>query len=71
MKLAPEAVADAWPHYRLRVTLDQSLLALLEDGSRWAIRNRYVERAEVPNYLNFVHTGSLAAVRAEAVTVIR
>jgi len=71
MKLAPEAVADAWPHYRLRVTLDQSLLALLEDGSRWAIRNRYVERAEVPNYLNFVHTGSLAAVRVEAVTVIR
>jgi NitT/TauT family transport system substrate-binding protein len=71
MKLAPEAVVASWSHYQLRLSLDQRFLTLLEDGSRWAIRNRYVDRADLPNYLDIIHAGILSAVRSEAVTIIR
>jgi len=64
-------VSAVWPDYQLQVRLDQELLTLLEDESRWAIRNGYVDRAEVPNYLGFIHPDALAAVKPAAVTIIR
>ena len=64
-------VSAAWPNYQLQVKLDQGLLALLEDQSRWAIKNGYVDRTEVPNYLDFIYPDALAAVEPDAVTIIR
>jgi NitT/TauT family transport system substrate-binding protein len=65
------AVSAAWPNYRLQVKLDQGLLTLLEDQSRWAIKNGYVDKTEVPNYLNFIYPDALAAVKPDVVTIIR
>ncbi len=65
------AVSAAWSNYRLQVKLDQGLLTLLEDQSRWAIKNGYVDKTEVPNYLGFIYPDALAAVKPAALTIIR
>lgn len=66
------AVLDAlWPGYNLRVKLEQWLVTLLEDQSRWAIKNGYVDKTAVPNFLDFIYLDALAAVKPDAVTIIR
>lgn len=63
-------VSAAWPDYQFQVKLDQELLTLLEDQSRWAIKNRYVATTDIPNYLDFIYPDALAAVRPAAMTII-
>jgi NitT/TauT family transport system substrate-binding protein len=53
------------------VALNQSLIILLEDQARWAIKRRLVEAREVPNFLELISADALATVRPEAVSVIR
>jgi len=53
------------------VVLNQSLIILLEDQARWAIKRGIVEAGEVPNFLEFIHADALAAVQPDAVSVIR
>lgn len=64
-------VSAAWRDYQLQVKLDQGLLNLLEDQSRWAIKNGYVDKSEVPNYLSFIYPDALTAVKPAALTIIR
>lgn len=67
----PEEVAQIWNDSDFSVSLSQSLLISLEDQSRWAIRYGLVRATKVPNYLYFIDTETLAAVRRSAVTMIR
>lgn len=60
-----------WDRYNFEVSLKQSLLLTLEDESRWAIRNKFVDKKSVPNYLNIIYVEGLHAVKPEAVTIIR
>lgn len=69
--MEPTQLNDAWPGIYYRVVLQQSLLVLMEDQARWAIRNRYVERQTIPNYLNFIYRDALDAVNPGAVSIIR
>ena len=64
-------LASDWTESELKVSLDQSLLLTLEDEARWAIKNKFTDKTEVPNYLNFIYQDGLKAVKAEAVTIIR
>ena len=66
-----ESVVSTWAKTRLRVGLDQSLLTLLEDEGRWAIRNKLIDGQKVPNYLNFLYLEGLGKIKPDAVTVIR
>jgi NitT/TauT family transport system substrate-binding protein len=66
-----ESVIKSWAKTRFRVRLDQSLLTLLEDEGRWAIRNRMVAGQKIPNYLNFLYLDGLEKIKPDAVTVIR
>ncbi len=52
------------------VRMSQTLLVILDDQARWAIRNHYTRKTEVPNYLNLLYTKGLEAVDPYAVTVI-
>jgi NitT/TauT family transport system substrate-binding protein len=69
--IAPVVIRRLWVDLDLRVRLPQSLLLSLEDEARWALGAKLVEAAGMPNYLHFVDVNPLAALRAEAVTVIR
>jgi len=65
-----ETVLNTWTKTQFAVRLDQSLLTLLEDEGRWAIRNRLVEGQKIPNYLNFLYVDGLSKIKPDAVSVI-
>ncbi len=70
MKADPVKLKAAWPTYRFRVTLDQSLLLALEDETRWAIKNKLTDRTEPVNYLHHIYLDAMNAVSPATVTVI-
>lgn len=64
-------VDEIWDSMDSRVTLDQSLLVNLEDQTRWAKKNRLTDRAEMPNYLDFIYFDGLQTVKPDSVSIIR
>lgn len=69
--ISPAEIATIAPDFTFAVSLRQSLLPLLEDEARWAIRRGLVQGSAVPNYLELIHPAPLRAVDPQAVTVIR
>jgi NitT/TauT family transport system substrate-binding protein len=55
----------------MRVTLDQVLLVDLEDQTRWLLKGGLTVRKDMPNYLDFIYTEGLLAVKPEAVRILR
>jgi NitT/TauT family transport system substrate-binding protein len=70
INMSLETLQELWPSYRFNVTLNQSLLLVLEDETRWAIKNELTARSDVPNYLHHLYLDGLRAVKPESVTVI-
>ena len=58
-----------WSRSDFRVRLDQDLLILMEDETRWSLRRTHLKK-DMPNYLNVIHWDSLKNIRPEAVSVI-
>jgi ABC-type nitrate/sulfonate/bicarbonate transport system substrate-binding protein len=57
--------------FRFRVTLDQSLVLVLEDESRWARSKNLGGKAAMPNFLDNIYPDALIAVAPERVRLIR
>jgi NitT/TauT family transport system substrate-binding protein len=65
-----EAVVKAdWNPLNFTLELNQSFIISLEEQARWAIRRRLVEATAVPNFMEWIHTDALAAVKPNAVSV--
>jgi ABC-type nitrate/sulfonate/bicarbonate transport system substrate-binding protein len=62
---------EIWDIFTLRLSLNQALIVDLEDQTRWAMKNRLTIRSDMPNYLDFIYTDGLQAVKPEAVRIIR
>jgi len=62
---------EIWDLYNYKVTLNQALLVDLEDQTRWAMKYRLIERADMPNYLDFIYVDGLQVVKPEAVRIFR
>jgi NitT/TauT family transport system substrate-binding protein len=62
---------ELWGLNEFSVTLNQSLIIALEDEARWAIKNGLTSAKKVPNFLDYVYLDGLAAVKPEAVRIIR
>ena len=71
LKTDTELVDMLWDGYTFRLSLAQSLLIILEDQARWAIKNNLVDIKEVPNYLDYIHVDALEQVVPQVVTIIR
>ncbi|MBI5604224.1 MAG: ABC transporter substrate-binding protein [Deltaproteobacteria bacterium] len=69
IKMDRKVVTAAWDDFRFRLFLDQSLLTSMEDEARWAIRNRLTDSITVPNYLEYIHTAALKAVKPGVVGI--
>ncbi len=61
----------AWPRYQFALSLDQSLIAAMEDEARWMIKNGLTTEKQVPDFLNYVSLDGLYKAKPEAVTIIR
>lgn len=68
---SPEEARQLVGMNRFALSLDQNLLVLMEDESRWAVKNKVVEAQGTPNFLNAVYVDGLAMVRPRSVTIIR
>jgi NitT/TauT family transport system substrate-binding protein len=64
-----EALRSTWSKTRFRVRLDQDLLTLIEDEGRWAIRNKLVDAAKIPDYSIFLDLEGLRKIKPEAVGI--
>lgn len=70
-KLDKETVRALWDDYIFGIFLDQSLLIGWDDIARWAIENKFVDKKELPNYLNYICLDALDAVKPESISIIR
>ncbi len=71
LRLNRDFTASVWDEFDFHLILDQSILISLEHQARWAIKEGLTDKKELPNYLDFIHTDALEAVRPNAVTIIR
>jgi len=71
IKMDKTELADLWNILTFRVTLDQALLVDFEDQTRWILKNRLSSGTRMPNYLEYIHTDGLGAVKPNAVTIVR
>jgi NitT/TauT family transport system substrate-binding protein len=67
----PGGDASSLRRFELRVRLDQSLLVLMEEEARWAIRAGLVPKQAAPNFAAALAPEPLLAVRPDAVRLIR
>ena len=56
---------------RYKLELTQSLFLRLEDEARWVIDAKLTRHQTMPNFLRFIDTAPLKAVRPDAVTIIK
>lgn len=53
------------------LSLEHSLLTILEDEARWAIANKFTDKTKLPNYLGYLNLDAMKAVKPGAVTIIK
>lgn len=70
LRIEPAKLARDWEHLQLKVSLEQPLLAQLEDEARWMLNGHLTSTTSMPNYLELLDTSALQAVKPEAVTVV-
>lgn len=61
----------AWDDFVFELSMDNALLATVEDEARWAIKYKLTDKTKVPNYLDLFYLDAMRAVRPEAVTIIK
>ncbi|MGD0232395.1 MAG: NrtA/SsuA/CpmA family ABC transporter substrate-binding protein, partial [Syntrophorhabdales bacterium] len=64
-----EIMNATWDDFQFKLFLDQPMLVSLEDEARWAIENKLTNATKVPNYLDYIYTDDLKAVKPGAVTI--
>jgi NitT/TauT family transport system substrate-binding protein len=60
-----------WSQNQFSLSLDQSLIAAMEDEARWMIENNLTTETEVPDFLDYIYVDGLEAIRPNAVNIIR
>lgn len=66
----PAEIASAWSSFELSVRLEQSLVVLLEQEARWAIRAGLVPAQPTPDFRAAIAPAPLRAARASAVRLM-
>jgi NitT/TauT family transport system substrate-binding protein len=71
LKLDDTYIATVWSQNQFSLSLDQSLIAAMEDEARWMIKNKITTEKQVPDFTNYIYVDGLKAVKPEAVNIIR
>lgn len=69
--IAPGIVAETWDICSFELTLNQTLILVLEDEARWAIKNGFTRARKVPNYLDYIYCDGLKSIKPEAVRILQ
>jgi sulfonate transport system substrate-binding protein len=66
-----QSLESKWSQVSMRVVIDQPMLLVLEDISRWAILENLTDATTVPNFLDFLDPKPLESVSKTSVTLIQ
>ena len=69
LKMEEEILIAIWNDFKFRLSLDQLILTSLDDEAHWAMRNTAISTIKMPNYLDYIHTDTLKAVKPGAVRI--
>jgi ABC-type nitrate/sulfonate/bicarbonate transport system substrate-binding protein len=59
-----------WSNHQFSLSLDQSLIAAMENEARWIITNNLTNQTFLPDFLNYVYLKGLSSVKPESVNVV-
>lgn len=62
---------QSWPQQQFSLSLDESMIAAMEDEARWMVANNLTTQTQVPNFLSYIYINSLKSVDPEAINIIR
>ena len=71
LKIDESLIYELSGNYNFKIFLDQSFLRILEDQAKWSVRNNINHIGNMPNYLDFIYTDALKAVKPENMTIIK
>jgi NitT/TauT family transport system substrate-binding protein len=64
-------IVKIWDDNQFSLSLDQSLIAAMEDEARWMIKNNLMNQEQIPDFMNYIYVDGLKAIKPEAVKIIR
>ena len=64
-------MARIWPQHRFSLSLDQTLIVAMKDEAQWMINNNLTSEKTIPDFMNYIYTDGLKAIKPEAVNIIR
>jgi NitT/TauT family transport system substrate-binding protein len=64
-------LAKVWGDNQFSLSLDESLISAMEDEARWVISKDPAGEKAIPDFVNYVYTDGLSALRPESVNIIR
>jgi NitT/TauT family transport system substrate-binding protein len=64
-------INTVWTEHQFSVSLEQGLIAAMEDEARWMINNNLTRERTIPDFTNYIYIDGLKAVKPEAVNIIR
>jgi NitT/TauT family transport system substrate-binding protein len=64
-------MARIWPQHRVSLSLDQTLIVAMKDEAQWMINSNLTSEKTLPDFVNYLYTDTLKAVRPEAVSIIQ
>ena len=71
LKLDDTYIATVWSQNQFSLSLDQSLIAAMEDEARWMIKNNLTSEKQIPDFVNYIYVDGLKTVKPGAVKIIR
>jgi len=60
-----------WSQNQFSLSLDQALIAAMEDEARWMIKNNLTKERTIPDFAHYIYLDGLKGVKPEAVNIIR
>ncbi len=71
MKLSEDILKRVWADHTFDLYLNQSILTSLEDGARWAMKNRFVDTETIPAYIDLIYLDALKVVRPDNMLIVK
>lgn len=71
LKVEPSLLKELEATYIIELALEQAFISTLEDQAKWAIKNKYTDQSELPNFLDFIYTDALEAISPDQMTIIK
>ncbi len=64
-------IAKVWRDNLFSLSLDQGLVAAMEDEARWMISSGLTNEKNMPDFLDYINIDGLKATKPEAISIIR